>query len=1205
MTKPALLLTVLASLCCAAAPARPFAEGKWDQVGRGTIKAGDGILRSEGAAAVAGDPKWQNYELRFEARAPGEAPEAQLWCAVRCFDRDRKYVVGLRGGNNQQLFVSRYAPFGQDRFLGYRPLNFAVKPGEWYKVRVQIVRDRIAVYLRDDDRPFMVVRDVGTKEWPAPQFSSGRVAVGGGYLPAEYRNVEVRELDASTAFPEPVSLAEPEADKEKRRVAQRSAYRPTRVADAADQSLSLNGDWLFLPDYAFEGKANFAAPDLDDSRWHVMSVPNFWTPTLAWLYGEQANFSGPFMGDKGQSDNWWSGEEKRCDGYTFDWRRTKSAWYRQHVSLPADLGDKRYELCFDGIAKHSELWVNGTKVSDNLGMFRELRADATKYLHGGDNVIAVRCLSREAAGERRKNPDQVLGVAITVEVTARMLYDLPEGMYRGLPAGIWQPVSLNISDKTHVRDVFFKPRTEGASIEVEVENTSASSRSVEVSATFASKDDGAALATDVRPASVQLAPGEAKTVTLDTGACTPKLWTPDDPRLYRMAVMVSSGGRTVNAKELDVGFRTFVVSGKQFLLNGKPYWLRGGNLTPQPLRPNDAALAEKFLGLMHDHNVRVTRSHVSPFNTTWLDAADRIGVGVSYEGIWPWLMLRGNLPEKSVLQDWSEEWLGLVRKYRNHPSILMWTVNNEMHLDQTKDLDLRTKKWAVLSGDVRDIRSLDPTRPVVADSGYHRGETRESYEAVVAPNHFDDGDVDDFHHYPGWYNPTFYHEYSFAPAPRFVAEDAGRPVISQELATGYPRIDDGLPTRFYAMDHLTPQANVGDFAYETSDPKIFLDRVALHTKMIAEALRRGYQEGNRMAGALHFSLVTWFRNAYDAKTVQPTVPAAALRQGLAPVLVSAEITGWHYYAGASVPLEVSVLNGSEPAADLPATRLEWSVRSGDSVLSHGSAEVPAVAYYAQARAPITVSIPATLPAPSARAELRLEVFREGRVVASNSYPIFLATKEWAAGRGDVSATRYDPRGSLSPLLDGLGLKVPAVPTVAQALADPGKAVVIADFDWTANAADLAAFHKYLAAGGKPLLCQPGEALARIAPQAISAFRARDGEIVTMHVPESAVLGGIEPNDLAWFTGPARQVPIATHGDFLLADPLLSPDMIVQHVPIHGYLNSLADRATQTGAVVFSVRQEGGRIWVTQMAHEFGATDPVAARVFRNLLDQLK
>src|SRR5882762_5578518 len=112
------LLLVVAGLLfhtvtAAAEPvSRPFVDGAWQPIGRGSVKVSDGIVQTEGASAFAGDPAWTNYELRFEARAPETASEAQIWCAVRCFDRDRKYVVGLRGGNNQQLYISRYAPFG-------------------------------------------------------------------------------------------------------------------------------------------------------------------------------------------------------------------------------------------------------------------------------------------------------------------------------------------------------------------------------------------------------------------------------------------------------------------------------------------------------------------------------------------------------------------------------------------------------------------------------------------------------------------------------------------------------------------------------------------------------------------------------------------------------------------------------------------------------------------------------------------------------------------------------------------------------------------------------------------------------------------------------------------------------------------------------------------------------------------------------------
>lgn len=1192
-----LLAAVLPTL--ALAQTNPFVPGRTETVGAGkAVVSPEGEVHTEGALVEAGEDGWKDYELKFEARVPETAPEAQIWAAVRCADRDRRYVVGLRGGNNQQLYISRYAALGGERFLGYRPLNFTVKPGEWYAVRIQMVGEKIAVYLRDEKAPFMVVTDSGSREWPEPSFFSGKAALGGGYLPAEYRKISVTPLPADTKFPAPLDLSESAQAKEQRRQKERAGYRAVTVSSAADQTLPLDGKWLFLPDYSWGSlAADFSAPETDDSKWHLMPVPQFWTPTLAWLFGEQAQFTGPFMGDKGQSDNWWSSEEKRCDGYTFDWRKTKAAWYRQHLNLPADLGGKRYELQFDAIAKYSELYVNGKKVADNLGMFRELKADVTKFLKPGENVIAVKALSRERLADAPKDPDRVVGVAITVEVTARMLSGIPEGMYRGLPAGIWQPVRLKVTDPAHITDTFFQPRLDGAKIDTEVENSSDAPKTVTLEANVESL-------AKVKSEPVTLAPGETKTISLDTGTIAPKLWSPGEPNLYKLTLSLAENGAAVDQNELQVGFRTFAVSGKELLLNGKPYWLRGGNLTPEPLKPNDAALADRFLQLAHDNNVRATRSHVSPFTSTWLDAADRIGVGVSYEGTWPWLMLDGGVPAKGVLDSWRSEWLGLLKKYRNHPSILMWTVNNEMHLDRAKDPELRQAKWTVLSDAIQQMRAVDPTRPVVADSGYARSETMENYTDTLKPNHLDDGDVDDFHLYSGWYNPSFYVHYSFNHWNEERLFAGNRPVITQELATGYPRIDDGLPTRFYKMTHLTPQALVGDASDETADPQIFLSRVETTTKMLAEAMRRRYHDNDRMAGALHFSLVTWFKNAFDAQRVEPTRIVAGLKQGLSPVLVSSEIYGWHHYAGAEFPLTVSLVNDSDSFTDLPATTLAWSFRAaGGQSLGSGEASFPATAYYRTATTPVTVKVPETLPADPVPVSLHFEVRAGDQVVAMNDYPMLLTSRAWAGGGQSLPPLRrYDPKGVLTGALTAQKWDVPAVAKLEDAWKDTGTPVVIADFAWTKSEAARSAYLSFLKAGGHALLYQPGQAALQLDDR-LATFRGQHADIVYPHVAESPFLAGINPSDFAWFTTAPGSWPAAAYGDYLLKNDRDSVLMILQHTPLHGYLKT-PERPLQTGTALITLPVGKGSQTITTLALDTAPSDPVAGRCLFNLLTHL-
>src|SRR5205823_1703372 len=236
-----------------------------------------------------------------------------------------------------------------------------------------------------------------------------------------------------------------------------------------------------------------------------------------------------------------------------------------------------------------------------------------------------------------------------------------------------------------------------------------------------------------------------KAVNIGIHDLKPKLWTPAAPNLYRLDVTLEdANGNLLDHWADRVGFRTFEVMGNQLLLNGHPYWLRGANQLPYGKNPWDPRLARKLIQLMHDGNQRFTRTHATPWSEAWLDAADEIGLAVSVEGIRPWA-LAGRaeegapdlLPPPDMYRHWLDENADVIRRCRNHPSVFIWTVGNEMNLRDGGNLE----KWKLLSGVVKQTRELDPTRPVVATSSYFR--EQKQYEEDFKPNGIDDGDIDD------------------------------------------------------------------------------------------------------------------------------------------------------------------------------------------------------------------------------------------------------------------------------------------------------------------------------------------------------------------------------------------------------------------------------------------------------------------------------
>ena len=262
----------------------------WRQIGRLKLQPQrDSIVLQDGF--LASHQTWRNLNFSFTARAPEEAEQVQIWAAIRLRDRDSRYVFGLRGGNNDDLYFARYAPEGGARFLGIAPLGFHPTPGQWYSLRAMAQENRFQIYLGEEKLPRINVED------PEPLWEEGGVAIGGGWLPAEFRDVHPRPLAAGD-FNETESriYSFGAFDMAHKRERQRAAYRRLFISSIPSPraEISLNGDWLFLPDQEHSSGKSPESVDCDDTAWHVMDVPNFWTPTLTWLHGETGfpNLSG-------------------------------------------------------------------------------------------------------------------------------------------------------------------------------------------------------------------------------------------------------------------------------------------------------------------------------------------------------------------------------------------------------------------------------------------------------------------------------------------------------------------------------------------------------------------------------------------------------------------------------------------------------------------------------------------------------------------------------------------------------------------------------------------------------------------------------------------------------------------------------------------------------------------------------------------------
>lgn len=1182
-------------------------KGNWETFGRGEFSVQNGIMSITDGWVTTGNVSWNNYSLKFRARAPRVAEQVQIWAGLRNFNRDYRYVVALRGGSNNHLYLARYGAEGYDKMLGLKSLEFAPAPGQWYTIEVVAAGNKIAVYLNNENTPRIVAIDVDSP------FETGKVSLGGSYITTEFDWVKLKPVEPdhlASVVEEKASSEKITREKEKKRKQQRAAYRPLKIPylDDSRMEISLEGDWLFIPNYEINDEP--IAVDYDDRDAHVIDVPNFWVPLQCWLEGEDW---GKF--NKGQNDKFHAAEEKRCSSYTFDYKKTEYAWYRHYIDLPKKIADRKIVLNFEGVSLISAIYVNGVKLHENIGMFMPFEVDITDHVRSGRNVIALNVWQKWNKGSSDtfalENFDANYADAWNViEATKKgemkklearsaelVTDDIPHGFYRGYPGGIWRPAKLVISNKIKVEDYYFVPSLDSADIEVVYSNKNNSEQHVQLA--YEIKDCvSAEILCQGIVENTALAANSSRTAKFTTPKVSPKLWAPRTPNMYYITFFIKQNDDILDSFTDRVGFRTVEVKGERFYLNGNPLWIRGATHMPAHIAPNDKELADKFMRLALDHNVIATRTHCSPFTNTWMDAADRTGVMLSYEGTWTWLMLR-DIPSEEAIKIWRREFGALIKANRNRPSIYLWTMNNEMKFYLLDDSDgVITEKGRILSDAIQMVRLIDPSRPVVADSAYYRKHAINSgrYEKIIKANNFDDGDIDDPHGYPGWYGPGAFHFFNGEFGRDFCTP--GRAIMSQELSTGYPRSDDALPTRFYLFLHQTPQTSVGKDAYEHSNPNYFITRHGMMTKELLEMFRR--IEHDRTCGISIFAFETWFYHPHSSVEVLPMISAQRLKMAFQPVLASAELWGRHFYAGSNIDTDITLVNDSEDLTSLENARVVCEIIYENDILATQTITFKTLDYYDTAKQKLSFKIPEKLPKPRIDAKLVLRVNSQGKQISKNQYDIIITQKDWAINSKNKIKGKYfilkNDKDAIK-LTEFYGIRTTKISKINQLVGKRGT-FILAGFD---NSAD--GYEKiidFVEAGGNAILLDNRQAVVKLMPGNVADYKHFRHEIVTMNTKESSVFDGIEPLDLSWFSD-GRNVPYAANGRYSV--DRLSPNVTVlaETLKWHGYIKSPLDYRKMGGTPLFAVKVGQGNILVSQLRYDAIGFDPIDARLMSNLL----
>ena len=314
-------------------------------------------------------------------------------------------------------------------------------------------------------------------------------------------------------------------------------------------------------------------------------------------------------------------------------------WYRKHFSINQEsITNNRFFLEFDGVYMNSTVYVNGQKVGFRPYGYSSFEYDITPYVHEGDNVVAVRVDNSDQPNSR---------------------------WYSG--CGIYRHVWLTKTHPIHVRH--WGVYVHDGKVEVDYENPTRQKVTVKNMLLDA---DGKVVARST---------GQSSYLSPLTSHL--KKWSCEDPYIYKVRTQLIAGGKVVDEVETTTGFRDFRFDAKTgFWLNGKNFKLNGvcehHDFGCLGAALHDDALHRKLLKLKA-MGVNAIRSSHNPPAPELLNMCDTMGLIVMDESFDMWRRRKTQNDYARFFDEWHERDLtDLVVRDRNHPSVLMWSIGNEV-----------------------------------------------------------------------------------------------------------------------------------------------------------------------------------------------------------------------------------------------------------------------------------------------------------------------------------------------------------------------------------------------------------------------------------------------------------------------------------------------------------------------------------------------
>jgi beta-galactosidase len=411
----------------------------------------------------------------------------------------------------------------------------------------------------------------------------------------------------------------------------------------------------------------------DDSKWRVIDLPHDWS--IEDLPGTDSPFARDAI-------------SQVSGGFTTG----GTGWYRKEFFVPAELKGKRISLQFDGVYMNADVWVNGAEFDAPDGNhpygYTPFSLDVTGKIHfGTTNVVAVKVRNE---GENSR-------------------------WYSG--SGIYRHVWLNLLEPLHVAEdgvYITTPFVSVGSAKVRVQTRVINQAKVPTRASLRTRIVNAQGTEVARNQTLQdIAPGVSSEIVQDSEIKGPALWSLASPALYTNIAELYLNDQLTDRVETGFGIRSINFDATNgFVLNGEAIKLKGGCMHhdngPLGAKAYDRAEARR-VELMKASGFNAIRCAHNPPSPAFLDACDRLGMLVIDEAFDMWN--DGKNPEDYHVdfKDWWQKDLErMIERDRNHPSIILWSIGNEIPNNEKPEVAATAK---LLS---EAIRKLDSTRYITS-----------------------------------------------------------------------------------------------------------------------------------------------------------------------------------------------------------------------------------------------------------------------------------------------------------------------------------------------------------------------------------------------------------------------------------------------------------------------------------------------------------